>query len=82
MSTMLLALARASRVSANTNLNLKLMARFRDKYIFYFDKLHKSSEKWEALPFITYHAFPQDKFLSVTQVFDEYVDRAITFREN
>ena len=42
---MLLALARASRVSANTNLNLKLMARFRDKYIFYFDKLHKSSEK-------------------------------------
>ena len=42
---MLLALARASRVSANTNVNLKLMARFRDKYIVYFDKLHKSLGK-------------------------------------
>ena len=54
---MLLVLTEPSGVSAITNLNLTIIARSGDKYIFHFDKIHKSWRKGESTPSIKYDAF-------------------------
>ena len=40
-------------------------AKYRDKYISYFNKLHKSWRKGQAAPGVTYFAFGEDKALCV-----------------
>ena len=42
-------------------LNPEFMARDKDRYIFYFSKLHKRCRKGQAPPAITYFAFGEDK---------------------
>ena len=51
--TTLLALTTASRASMIQNLNTEFMAKDKDRYIFYFSKLHKSWRQGQAPPGIT-----------------------------
>ena len=50
------------------------MAKDKDKYMFYFSKLHKSWSKGQAHPAITYFAFGEDKALCVVETLNEYIN--------
>ena len=70
--TTLLALTTASRASMIQHLNTEFMAKDKDRYIFYFRKLHKSWRKGQAPPAITYFAFSEDKALCVVETLNEW----------
>ena len=63
--TTLLALNTASRVSMTQHFNTEFIAKHKNRYIFYFSKLHKSWRKVQAPPAVTYFAFDEDKALCV-----------------
>ena len=80
--TALLALITASRASIIQHLNKEFMAKDKDRYIFYFNKLHKSWRKGQAPPYITYFAFGEDKALCVVKTLNEYINRSKPWRES
>ena len=80
--TTLLALTTASRTSMIQHLNTEFMAKDKDRYIFYFSKLHKSWRKGQARPAITYFAFDEDKALCVVETLNEYINRSKPWRES
>ena len=55
-------------------LNTEFMAKDKDKYMFYFSKLHKSWSKGQAPPAITHFAFGEDKALCVVETLNEYIN--------
>ena len=72
--TTLLALTTVLRASMIQYLNTEFMAKDKDKYMFYFSKLHKSWSKGQAPPAITYFAFGEDKALCVVETLNEYIN--------
>ena len=64
------------------HLNTEFMAKDKDRYIFYFSKLHKSWRKGQAPPAITYFAFDEDKALCVVETLNEYINRSKPWRES
>ena len=72
--TTLLALTTTSRASMIQHLNAEFMANDKDRYIFYFSKLHKSWRKGQAPPAITYFAFSEDKALYVVETLNQYIN--------
>ena len=63
-------------------LNPELMAKDKDRYIFYFSKLHKRCRKGQAPPAITYFAFGEDKALCVVETLNEYINHSKLWRES
>ena len=72
----LLALITASVVLKIQHLSTKFMAKDEHKYMFYFNKLHKSCKKGLALPTFTYFAFSEDNSLCVVETLSEYINRS------
>ena len=63
-------------------LNTEFMAKDKDRYMFYFSKLHKRWRKGQAPPAITYFAFSEDKSLCVVETLNEYINRSKLWRES
>ena len=80
--TTLLALTITSRASMIQHLNAEFMANDKDRYIFYFSKLHKSWRKGQVPPTITYFSFGEDKALHVVETLNEYINRSKPWRES
>ena len=80
--TTLLALTTASRTSMIQHFKKEFMANDKDRYIFYFSKLHKSWRKGEAPPAITYFGFDEDKALCVVETLNEYINRSKPWKES
>ena len=80
--TTLLALTTASRASMIQHLNTEFMVKDKDRYIFYFSKLHKSWRKGQVPPTITYFSFGEDKALHVVETLNEYINRSKPWRES
>ena len=74
--TTLLALTTTSRASMIQHLNAEFMANDKDRYIFYFSKLHKSWRKAQAPQAIIYFVFGEDLALCVLETLDEYINRS------
>lgn len=49
------------------------MAKDKEKYIFYFSKLHKSETKGQAPPAITYFPFCEETILCVVDTLNGYI---------
>ena len=64
------------------HLNTEFMAKDKDRYIFYFSKLHKSWRKGQVPPTITYFSFGEDKALHVVETLNEYINRSKPWRES
>ena len=65
------------------HLNTEFMAKDKDRYIFYFSRLHKSWRKGQAPPAITYFAFGDDKALCVAvETLNEYINHSKPWRES
>ena len=58
------------------------MAKDKEKYIFYFNKLHKRWRKGQAPPAITYFAFGKNNALSAVETLNEYINRSKPWRES
>ena len=80
--TTLLALTTVSRASIIPHLNTEFMAIDKDKYIFYFSKLHKSKRKVQVAPAITYFSFCEETILYVVETLNEYINRSKPWRES
>ena len=78
---MLLALTSASRTSAIQFLSKTYMSRFPDRYVFYFNKLHKSWRRGKPPPKVDYVAFPENKTLCVVKCLDDYLNRTSALRK-
>ena len=78
--TSLLALTTASRASMIKHLNTEFEAKDKDRYIFYFSKLHKSCRKGQAPSAITDFVFGEDKALCVVETLNEYINRSKPWR--
>ena len=64
------------------HLNTESMAKDKDKYILYCNKLHKSWRKGQAPPAVTYFAFGEDKALYVAEILNEYINCSKPSRES
>ena len=78
--TSLLALTTASRASMIKHLNTEFEAKDKDRYIFYFSKLHKSCRKGQAPSAITDFVFGEDKALCVVETLNEYINHSKPWR--
>ena len=79
--TALLALTTTSRASIQ-QLNAGFMTKDKDKYIFYFSKLHKSWRRGQAPQAAIYFAFGEDETLCVVETLNEYINRSKAWRES
>ena len=77
-----LALTTASSASMIQHFNTEFVAKDKNRYIFYFSKLHKSWKKGQTPPVITYFAFGEDKTLCVVETLNEYINRSKPWRES
>ena len=80
--TTLLALTTALRASMIRHLNTEFMAKDKDRYISYFNELHKKWRKGQAPPAITYFASGEDKALCVAETLNEYINLSKPWRES
>ena len=56
------------------------MAKDKDKYIFYFSKLHKGWKNGQAPSAITYFPFGEDKAQCVVETLNYYISRSKPWR--
>ena len=70
----LLALTRGSRSPMIQHFNAEIMAKDKDKYIFYFSNLQKSWRKGQIRPAITYFNFGEDKSLCIVETLKESIN--------
>ena len=56
------------------------MAKDKDKYIFYFSKLHKGWKNGQAPSAITYFTFGEDKAQCVVETLNYYISRSKPWR--
>ena len=64
------------------HLKKEFMGNDKDRYIFYFSKLHKSWRKDQAPPAITYFGFDEDKALCVEETLNKYINRSKPWKES
>ena len=77
---MLSGLTQTSRVRGLHILDAKFMAKISQKYVFKFQKLHKSWRQGQKLTTLGFVAFSQDKDFCVVSALDEYLNRAEELR--
>ena len=71
-----------SRVSIIHHCNTEIMAKNKDKYIFYFSRLHKNEKKGQAPPAITCFAFCEETILCVVDTSNECINRPKPWRDS
>ena len=77
---MLLSLPSASRVRALHILDTRFIVRTSQKYVFKFNKLHKSWRQGQKPTIVEFVAFSQDNNLCVVSALDEYLNRTKEWR--
>ena len=78
---MLMALISASRASAIHHLDIRYMVTGNKKYVFKFHRLRKSWRCGKPIPSLEFHEHSEDKNSCVVTTIDEYIKRAVNWRE-
>ena len=77
---MLIVLIYALRAFAMHCLDVRLMVKSEDAYIFTFHKFHKSWRKAKAPPKLYFYKYLKDQILCVVFALNEYLKRTETWR--